>query len=413
MTSANEFFLGRQSILDRNQDLVGFELLFRSGQKNAASFLDDVVATSTVINHAFNELGLKTVLGKYLGFINVDKTMLMFDLIELLPQSQIVIELLETIEIDAEIVERCKHLKSSGYMLALDDFDHYSEHFEPLCDVVDVVKVDIQRVTQAELAEIMGHLKKWPAKLLAEKVDSREEARHCMDLGFDLFQGYYFAKPIIMTGKRLSHSELELMRLIGLLAKETDTAQIEQVFKKNPGLSFNLLRLTNSAASGTQKKIASVRHAILELGRRPLQRWLLMLVFTNDKAVSFPNPLLQLAATRGKFMELLAQQIDRNNRELEDQAFMVGIMSLMDTLLGMPIAEIIQPLNAPAEVRDALLSRSGQIGKLLRLIEHMERNEMEAASQLLDELASLDVAQLNTAQVGALAWANSLGQESS
>ena len=409
--NANEFFLGRQSILDRNQDLAGFELLFRSGQKNSAQVMDDVFATSSVISHAFNELGFKTVLGKYRGYINVSETLLMGDLIELLPKDQVVIELLETIEIDAEIVERCKYLKSAGYMLALDDFNHYSEHFEPLRSFVDVIKVDLKQVSQTDLAEILGHLKEWPAQLLAEKVDNRDEAQQCMDLGFDLFQGYYFAKPIIITGKRLSHAELELMRLIGMVSVEADTDKIEQVFKQNPGLSFNLLRLANCAASGAHKKIVSVRHAILELGRRPLHRWLQMLLFTNNKEASFPNPLLQLAATRGKFMELLAQQVDSNNKELEDEAFMVGIMSLMDTLLSMPLAEIISPLNAPAEVRDALMSRSGPLGKMLQLIEHLENIKMEEAIQLLHGLPPLNVEKVNTAQIAALTWANSFGQE--
>lgn len=411
MTSANKFFLGRQSILDRNQNLAGFELLFRSSQKNAAQFQDDDTATSLVINHAFNELGFKTVLGNYRGFVNVSKFVLMSDMIELLPKEQVVIELLESVQIDDEVVERCKHLKSIGYMLALDDLRNYSEHFEPLRGVVDVVKVDLEHVDHAGLSEIIGHFNQWPAKLLAEKVDDRETAKHCYDLGFDLFQGYYFSKPIIITGKRLSHSELELMRLIGLLTAEAETVEIEKVFKRNPGLSFNLLRLTNTVASGAHRKIISVSHAILELGRRQLQRWLQMLLYANDKDAVFPNPLLQLAATRGKFMELLAKQIDRNNRELEDQAYMVGIMSLMDTLLSMPLTEIISPLNAPSSVRDALLFHSGQLGKLLQLIEILEKNDMEAAEQLLEGLAPLDISQINSAQVNALAWANSIGQE--
>jgi EAL and modified HD-GYP domain-containing signal transduction protein len=149
----------------------------------------------------------------------------------------------------------------------------------------------------------------------------------------------------------------------------------------------------------------------MELGRRQLHRWLQMLLFANDKNAVFPNPLLQLAATRGKFMELLAQQIDRNNQDLEDHAYMVGIMSLMDALLGMPLAEIISPLNVPTDVSSALQFRSGQLGKLLQLIEHLENNDMESASQTLEELTPLDITQVNTAQIEALAWANSIGQQ--
>lgn len=405
--NASEFFVGRQSILDRHQDLAGFELLFRSGQKNSAQFLNAVTATSSVINHAFNELGFRTVLGKHRGFINVNSQMLMNDMITLLPKEQVVIELLETIEINDAVVERCKHLKSLGYMLALDDFNQYSVHIEPLRDCIDIIKIDLKLSGLSNLTATLSHLRNWPVKLLAEKVDNHEEAKHCMDLGFHLFQGYYFAKPIIITGKRLSHSELALMRLLGLVMSDADTDQIEQVFKQNPGLSFNLLRLTNSAASGTHSRITSVGNAITILGRRQLQRWLQLLIYTNDSKASFPDPLLQLAATRGKCMELLVKNFACNSKELEDHAFMVGIMSLMDALLGMPLAEIISPLNPPAEIRDALMSRAGLLGKLLSLIEDLERYDMEAAGQLLEELTPLTVEQVNQAELEALAWSNS------
>ena len=192
---------------------------------------------------------------------------------------------------------------------------------------------------------------------------------------------------------------------------EAETGEIEKVFKENPGLSFGLLRLTNSVAFGTFRKITSVNHAIMTLGRRQLHRWLQMLLFANDKNAIFPNPLLQLAATRGKFMELLARQVDRNNQDLEDHAYMVGIMSLMDTLLSMPLAEIIAPFNAPIDVSSALLFRHGQLGKLLQLIEYLEKYDMEAAGRSLEDLAPLDIAQVNEAQLEALAWANRVGQE--
>jgi c-di-GMP-related signal transduction protein len=411
MTKANKFFLVKQSILDRTQSLAGFELLLRSNQHNAPQLANDDTGASLVINHAFNELGFKAVLGKYRGYINVSRNILMSDMIELLPKDQLAFELLATIEIDAEVVERCRHLKSLGYMLALDDIVHQSGSIDLLRGIVDVLKVDIENMDQANLTEIVTHYKKWPVKLLAENVDSREAAKRCFDIGFNLFQGRYFSRPLIISGKRLAHSELELIRLIGLVMSEAETGKIEQVFKENPGLSFSLLRLTNSAALGTYQKTTSVNHAIMKLGQRQLLRWLQMLLFANDKNAAFPNPLLQLAATRGKFMELLARQIDKDNQDMEDHAYMVGIMSLMDTLLSMPLAEIISPLNLPYDVSSALLFRSGQFGKLLQLIEYLEKNDIESASQSLDELTPLDISQVNTAQMEALAWANMIGQE--
>lgn len=414
MTTQNisEFFIGRQSILDREQNLAGFELLFRSSQKNSAQFLDNVAATCSVINHAFNELGFQTVLGKHRGFINVSDQMLMDDMLELLPKDQVVIELLETIEINSVVVERCKYLKSKGYLLALDDVARYSNNLEPLRESIDVIKIDLKASGMDKLTDTLMQLKKWPGKLLAEKVDNPDEARQCLDAGFHLFQGYYFAKPLVITGKRMSHSELALMQLLGLVMSDAETEAIERVFKQNPGLSFNLLRLTNSAAAGSRVKITSLSNAIMVLGRRQLQRWLQLLVYTNDNRTSFPDPLLQLAATRGKTMELLVKHIPGCTKTMEDQAFMVGIMSLMNTLLGIPLAEIISPLNPPAEIRDALLSRQGPLGKLLAMIELLESYNIDAANELLDNLEPLDIGQVNHAQLEALAWANSFEQNS-
>ena len=411
MTKPNKFFLVKQSILDRTQSLEGFELLLRSRQNNLSQQLDGDTASSLVINHAFNELGVKAALGKYRGFINVSKNILMSDMIELLPKDQLVFELLKTVQIDTEVVERCKHLRSLGYLLALDDINHHSEDVDPLRGIVDVIKVDIESLNHDDLAGIVTRFKKWPVKLLAKKVDTRETAKLCFELGFNLFQGSYFSKPTLITGKRLSHSDLEVIRLIGLVSSEADIVKIEKVFKENPGLSFSLLRLTNSVALGAYRKITSVNHAIMVLGRRQLHRWLQMLLFATDNNAIFPNPLLQLAATRGKFMELLARQTDKNNQDLEDHAYMVGIMSLMDTLLSMPLAEIISPLNAPYDVSSALLFRSGQLGKMLQLIESLELNDVDSANQSLDELSPLDISQVNIAQIDALTWANSIGQD--
>lgn len=411
MIDASKFFLGRQPILDRTQNLSGYELQFRCNQNYAAQFQDDDTLTSLVINHSYNELGLQAVLGKYRGYIKVSKNILMSDMIELLPKEQMVFELLGNISITEDVAERCKHLKSLGYMLALDDFSHHDSDIEPLRGTIDVIKVDIEKPDQAQLTEVVARLKKWPVKLLAKHVNSRETAKICFELGFKLFQGYYFSKPVIISGKRLSHSELELIRLIGLVMGDADTGKIEQVFKENPGLSFSLLRLTNSAAFANFRKITSISHAIMELGRRQLLQWLQMLLFAIDKNAVFPNPLLQLAATRGKFMELMARQLDPANKDLEDQAYMVGIMSLMDALLGMPLAEILSPLNAPYNVSDALLFRSGQLGTMLQLIEQLESNVIESASLSLEQLAPLDIAQVNAAQVEALTWANRIGHE--
>lgn len=412
MLPAQDIFIGRQPILDRDQQLYAYELLFRSGTQNSADVTDDLAATATVLSHAFSELGLEAALGPYLGFVNLDARMLMSDALELLPKEKFVLEVLETVELTPDVVRRCRALKDIGYTLALDDFVRLEEQHRPLLEMADIVKVELMGMDDAALRQTVAALRPWPVTLLAEKVDSEAQARFCRELGFSLFQGYYFAKPAIIAGKKLSHSELALIRLLGLILDDAETPQLEGIFKQEPGLSLNLMRLTNSAASGLRQKITSLRHAITVLGRRQLQRWLQLLLYTNPSG-SGTNPLLQLAATRGRFMELLAGDLMGTGRDFEDRAFMTGIMSLMPALLRVPIGEVIASLNVAPDVREALEVRGGTLGKMLLLAEKQEDGDMESCFALTAELPGLDNERINAILSQALAWANSIGQQAS
>jgi c-di-GMP-related signal transduction protein len=410
--ATEEVFIGRQPILDRNHELFAYELLFRSGRaKNEAHIQDDLSATASVVNHAFAELGIEQALGPYKGFINCDATLLLSDIIEILPSDKIVLEVLETVEVTPEIVERCKELKSRGFMLALDDFVNFEDKWRPLLDLVEIVKVDLMPLDQAGLARTTQALKHWPLKLLAEKVDSREQAKYCHDLGYALFQGYYFAKPAIIAGKKLGHSQLSLVRLLGLVLEDAETHELEGVLKHEPGLAMNLMRLTNSVATGVRTKVTSLRHAITVLGRRQLQRWLQILLYTDPKGGSIASPLLQLAATRGRLMELLAGKLHPGSREAEDRAFMAGIMSLMPSLMGVPLEEILKGVNLTGEVREALESRSGELGSLLLLSEALETSDGQACHDISEQLAGADHMVINTCLTQALAWASNIGRE--
>jgi EAL and modified HD-GYP domain-containing signal transduction protein len=408
----HEIFIGRQPILDRGQNLAAFELLFRSGLSGGANVSDDLQATATVITRSFSDLGLHAVLGKYRGFINVSADLLMSDMLELLPQEQVVLELLETIQITDDIVARCRDLKAMGFSLALDDFIAYDPVYEPLLEVVEVVKIDLPQLEIPALEQLVRQLKPWPVQLLAEKVDSAEQAERCRQLGFHFFQGYYFAKPVVLTGKRSDPSKLALLRLLGLILSDAETHEIEQAFKHNPTLSYNLMRLVNSVAMGMSHKINSLTQAIVVLGRRQLQRWLQLLLFTADASdADFPTPLMLLAATRGKMAELLAKVTHPRDRDYQDRAFTAGIMSLLDALLGMPMHDILQQLNLAEDVQQALLAREGPIGLLLRLAEKQEGNDLEGMAAMLAQEPNLTLGDVTRAGMEAMLWANNIGEE--
>jgi c-di-GMP-related signal transduction protein len=409
---AQELFLGRQPILDRNQNLAAFELLFRSGHFNGAQIEDDVFASATVINHAFSELGVEAVLGKHVGFINLSAPLILSDVIELLPRNKVVLEILETVRVTDQLVQRCVELKKEGFTLALDDFTGREDEFRQLLDIVNIVKVDVQHMDDAHLAGTTARLKQLDVRLLAEKVDTRAQVDRCLALGYELFQGYYFARPSIITGKRLSRAETALMRLLSLVLTDAETPGIESVFEQNPDLGVNLMKLVNSAAVGGNGGINSLHTAIAVLGRKQLQRWLQVLLFalSSAPAAEFPSPLLILAATRGKLMELIAQALRPTDRDFHDQAFMTGILSLVNALLGMPMSEILGSMPVDANVRSALVGRAGNLGAMLLLVEALEESELMGIEKALAQVPGLQHSQVIGLQVEAMAWANSIGE---
>lgn len=411
MSQPSDFlFLGRQPILDRRQELFAYELLFRGNEENTASVESDLAATANVISHAFGEIGIEQALGPYKGFINCDAALLLSDLPELLPPEKIVLEVLETVEITPEIVERCAELKRHGFMIALDDFTHEVERWRPLLLLTDIVKVDLTQLDRHQLLATTKALKNYPLRLLAEKVDSREMAEVCKNLGYDYFQGYYFARPAVLSGQKLGQSQAALMRLLALVLQDAETDDLENALKQQPGLAFNLLRLTNSVATGVRMKVTSLRHAIAILGRRQLQRWLQLVIYTNPDGKDFPSPLMHLAATRGRLIELLAARIKPDDKDFAGHAFLTGIMSLMPALLGTPMSNVLQGLPLDNHVTDALLNHSGDLGALLSLAESLENQDYES-SRLLAQRLGLSVSTVNTGLAQALAWASNIGVE--
>ncbi len=410
-TASTDIFLGRQPILNRGQQLVAYELLFRSGHQNFASFSDGRTATATVIRNLFSELSIGDVLGAYRGYINVDEDMLFSSALELLPTESVALEILETVVPTPQVIERCAELKARGYVLALDDVVQINEPFVPLLPHIEVVKVDLKAIEPRRLAEVVRAVKQLGKRLLAEKVDHREEMQRCHDLGFDLFQGYFFARPAIIEGRKLDHSQLALLRLMNLLIADAESFEIEAVFKHEPGLTLNLLRLTNSVASGLPVKITSLRHAITLLGRRQLQRWLQLLLYTAGTGRR-ANPLLQLAAARGRMMELLAQSVAPDDKAFADNGFMIGILSLTPALLNQSIERIVAGLKLSRDVQSALCEHSGRHGDLLSVTELLERNQIERIEAILPRLPGLHAGEINRCLAQALSWANNIDRES-
>jgi len=406
-----EFFLARQPILDRNQALVAYELLFRNAAAGPARITSDLSATASVIAHA-SQLGMEKVIGDSVGYVNVDAAVLMSDIFKFLPREKVVLEIVETMKVTPEILARVEQLVADGFRFALDDVITDTEDVQKLLPLVEVIKFDLRDMPLSALLKLTPRFKSATKKLLAEKVENREQFQTCLDLGFDYFQGYYFAKPVILSGKKLSPSQLAIMQLMSQINSDADNAAIERSIKKDVSLCFNLLRLVNTPAVGSPRRIDSVTQALMILGRNQLRRWLQIMLYAEPcKKGHAMTPLLTLATTRGKLLELIAQQVDPRNRGMADTAFTVGIMSLMDTLFSMPMEEILQQVAVVDAVGDALLHRKGVYGELLSLVEQMER--IEEAGTMLDDLVArfrLSSEDLCNLQLSAFEWSDSVAR---
>lgn len=396
-----QFHLGRQPIVDRKGELIAYELLFRHSHKvNSAEVSDDFLATAHVIQNTFSQFGLEQVLGKQLGFINVSADLLLSDVLELLPHQQMVLEILETVEITTEIIDRCIALREIGFQLALDDITELTPAHLALLPHIQFVKLDLLAATRDEITQAVKILKHYPVKLLAEKIDTHEQHEHCQKLGFDLFQGYFFAKPTILSGKKPNASQAALIRLLGLVHGDDDNSEIESAFKQSPELTVNLLKIVNSVGAGTHQKIDSVARALVVLGRRQLCRWVQLLAFTqHGSKQAGSDPLAQTAAIRGKLMELIARHRYPKDKALPDKAFMTGMLSLLEPLFQQAMADIVVQLNLSDEVSTALLHHNGILGEMLKHVEDAER-ECPESSEQYPECAPL--------MLEAMAWSNSL-----
>ncbi|MCB4809827.1 EAL domain-containing protein [Methylovorus menthalis] len=406
-----DVFLGRQPILTANRKIIAYELLFRSEASLSADVVDDVLATSTVIVNMLSEFGLELVLGNEDAFLNVSASLLMSETLELLPPERVILEILEDVPINAQIVERCAALKEMGFRIALDDF-LYRPEYDHILPLVDIVKVDLTLTPLKHMAPSLTVLRKHGhIQLLAEKVQNEDEFEAFKKLGFELFQGYFFAQPVILQGKKPQPNQMTLMRIMGMLISDANLQALEEPFKQSPDLSVSLLRLVNSVgiSGGRQQEIGSIRQAIAVLGQRQLLRWVQLLMYVSPEAGNASN-LMQQVASRARLMELIALKLQSPEPRFSDQAFMVGMLSLVDAVLQVPIEKILNEIGLMEHLKQAILAHEGPLGQLLQLAQEIERTDFEAVRADLHALG-ISVGDFTAIQLQAMQWAAELNKQ--
>lgn len=408
MSGEHQVFIGRQPILDRHSRVAAYELLFRDSATATGARIDDVdSAVARVIVNTFASVGAESVLGGADGFVNLSEPIFHEESLLALPTDGLVLEILETVEPSRAVERRCRELREHGYRLALDDYV-WKDPRESLLPHVDYVKVDLLDVEDRMLPRLVSRLRRHDVVLLAEKVEDREQFERCHQLGFELFQGFFFARPTVMTGRKVDPARAAVLRLIEQLSCDADVEDLAETIKQNAELGVNLLRLVNSAAMGRSVQVASVSEAVAYLGRRQLRRWLTLLLFAGADSHANTSVLLQTAAVRGRLMERIVALVrEEPDREAEDRAFLVGMLSLVDALLGVPRDELLDGMSLEDDIRDALLLGQGELGDYLAMAEGIEVFDVPRVVKLLDRY-EIDAGTLRNGLLDAYAWVHGL-----
>ena len=395
----SDAIVARQPIFDDRQRLVGFELLHRHNEDatTARGASPTVMASSTVVQAVLG-IGLERLTEGERVWINLSRELIIEHSWELLDPKMVVLEILESVDPDAEVLDACAAAKQMGYELALDDFV-WDEKWEPLLRIVSKVKVDVLGKSSAELSLLVAKLKTFGVTLLAERVETEAVRAECAKIGFTLFQGYFYCHPETLVTRDLSAGESSALQLLNLVRNEkTPVQQMEQAIKGDPALTFKLLRIVNSAAMGFAG-IESIPHALRLLGRTQLERWLTLLVMASfSSGGARQRELFKLSLTRARLLELMSDPADR------DQRFLVGMFSMLHVLLQAPMQDIIANLQLSDSVSQALLERTGVHGPLLAGLEAYEVGDWDRVEQVTgnDDRALVQIAAHYPAALG---WA--------
>lgn len=402
-------YVARQPIFDRRGQVTAYELLYRSGLRNAVpAGMDLDHASAKVISDALSVFGYDVLLDKRPGYVNASEKVLVEGWYRVLPPGNTVVEVLETVLPTPAVLASCHAAKMAGYKLALDDFV-YRPQLRPLLDLADIVKIDFLEIVgeQRELArDLVGHQR----LALAEKVETVDDFKAAVDLGYDLFQGYFFARPEIVARKDIAPAKLAYVHLLGELNKDDlDFPSVELIIKRDPALALKLLRFLNSAAFGWRSRVETLRQALVLLGERPFRRWA-SLIAISVLAEDHPMPLLMSCMVRARFAESLVGLAGMQERCLD--AFFAGMFSGLDALVGRPLAELLIDLRLAPDLREALLGQGrGKLAACIKIVLAYETGNWDDVGDAAQGL-ELDDFAVAHAYREAIEWAQQCWPES-
>ncbi|MEL0587677.1 MAG: HDOD domain-containing protein [Candidatus Thiodiazotropha sp. (ex. Lucinoma kazani)] len=393
--------VGRQPILDRHLHIYGYELLYRSDDTDTEAGFDGDLATARTVLNSFLEFGLQRLVGPHRIFFNL--TRIFFTDLQPLPieKNRVVFEVLEDIELTPEVVDGVKKLHNDGYVIALDDY-RFEPRWDPLLPYCSIIKVDILELDLDAYKDQISRLKAQGLILLAEKVETREQYTHSKRLGFDLFQGYFFAKPQTLTTTHLQSNKKLLLKMISRINDpNVDVDEIASLVELDPAISVKILRFINSAAISLPRKVTSIHEAVVYVGIRRLRAWSTLFVMAS---MDYSSPeLITTSLVRAELCKSLTEVLSIGQ---PDSGYTVGLLSTLDAMVSQPMDELLNDLPLPEQLNDALKTHSGPYGTGLQCA-----IDLEHCQWLTKATQTVPVEQLNSMYVDALVRVEKLRSE--
>lgn len=394
-------FVARQPIFDIRKKIYAYELLFRSGHTNAFPDIDGNTATSNVLSSSFFTVGIEKICSGRLAFINFPESLLLKGTPAFFPREKLTVEILEDVKASKEVVAKCRELKKSGYQLALDDFVWNSDLTE-LLELADIIKFDVRLTPFDELEQILPLVGKYNCRLLAEKIETEEEFQQAVKMGFDYFQGYFFAHPEILKNRELQGSQLGILRLLSKInATEFDMDEIETLVSQDVAVSYKLLNYLNSARFSRITLVSSIRQAIAFLGEQEFRTFISILA-TSCLNKNKPEELMRMSIIRARFLEQLGKATGSQKEEL----LLLGLFSLIDAMLDQKMEDIVSKLSLSQSLEDALINQQGKLAPWLRLVESYERGNW-VPFRFAQKRIAVNSETITRTYLEAISWADS------
>lgn len=370
-----DVFLARQPIFNKHRKLFGYELLFRTGIGNTFPNIDGSIATASLLSNLFFPFEVDQILGGKKGLINFTEQLILSKAPLYLPKDKFIIEVLEDVEPTPQIVSKLALFKDRGYKIALDDFV-YHKKFEPMIRLSNVIKFDLHETPLGTLVEILDELKeKFNLKFLAEKIESYDQFKLAKKMGFHYFQGYFFARPEVLSTREVPTSQITKLKLINEVGKRNvDIGKIENHIKNDAPLSFKLLKYANSVYFNRKLPIDTIRDAISYIGEDEIRNFI-NIVVVSDLGLSKPNELVRLCIIRARMCEKLGSLLV--NRFSSEELFTLGLFSLMDALMDTPMDNILEHLSFSEKMKTALLGKDQEFSMMLDLVTGLEQGDWQ------------------------------------